>query len=262
MRALFVGDVVGRPGREVLQSGLPRLADRYRPDLIIVNGENAAGGVGITPPTYRELRKSGADVVTGGNHSWDKREIIAALEDLPVLLRPENYPEGSPGRGSCVVTARDGTRVGVLNLQGRVFLDPIDDPFRAADRVLRERAADADVFVVDFHAEATSEKIAMGRHLDGRVAAVLGTHTHVTTADECILPGGTAYITDVGMTGPHESVIGVRIEDALERFRTQRPVRYGVAEGDRRISAVVVDVDPETGRARSIERVRYREDAT
>jgi metallophosphoesterase (TIGR00282 family) len=258
VRLLFVGDVVGRPGREVLARGLPRLRARHRPDLVVVNGENAAGGIGLTPATAKEIRKAGADVLTGGNHSWDKREIVPYLADHPEVLRPANFPEGTPGSGVHVLEAVPGVPVAVLNLQGRVFLDAIDDPFRCADVHLATLSARGTrLVVVDFHAEATSEKIAMGRHLDGRVAAVLGTHTPVPTADETILPGGTAYITDVGMTGPYDSVIGVRTEQALERFRTQRPVRYSVADGDPRIAAVLVDADPETGRATAIERIAW-----
>ena len=255
MRILFVGDVVGRPGREIVRDRLRQLASERAADIVIVNGENAAGGVGITPATAKELFRAGADVLTGGNHSWDKREIVPYIEECPTLLRPANFPEGTPGGGVCVVNARDDTRVGVINLQGRVFLQTIDDPFAVVDRVLEGLAGQADVVLVDFHAEATSEKVAMGWYLDGRVTAVVGTHTHVPTADARVLPGGTAYITDVGMTGPYDGVIGVRKEAVLERFRTQRPVRYSVSEGDVRLAGVLVDCDPSTGRARSIERV-------
>lgn len=254
---LFVGDVVGRPGREVLARGLPRLRRRFEPDLVVVNGENAAGGIGLTPATVKEIVKAGADVVTGGNHSWDKREIVPYLADHPEVLRPANFPEGTPGSGLHVAETAAATPVAVLNLQGRVFLDAIDDPFRCADRVLATIGDRARVVLVDFHAEATSEKIAMGRYLDGRVTAVVGTHTHVTTADETVLPGGTAYISDVGMTGPYDSVIGVRTEQALERFLTQRPVRYSVADGDPRIAAVLVEADAASGRATRIERIAW-----
>lgn len=255
MRLLFVGDVVGRPGREVVRAKLRPLVSELRADLVVVNGENAAGGVGITPATAKELFRAGADVLTGGNHSWDKREIVPYIDECPTLLRPANFPEGTPGRGVCVVATQDGTRVGVVNLQGRVFLQNLDDPFVAVDRVLAGLVGQVDVVVVDFHAEATSEKIAMGWYLDGRVAAVVGTHTHVPTADARVLPGGTAYITDVGMTGPYDGVIGVRKEEVLERFRTQLPARYSVATGDVRLAGVLVDCDPTTGAAHSIERI-------
>jgi len=254
MRILFVGDVVGRPGREILARRLRRLRARQRADLVIVNAENAAGGIGLTPQTAREIFAAGADVLTGGNHSWDKREIFPFLDERPDVLRPANFPEGTPGRGVHVAATAGGRSVAVVNLQGRVFLDPIEDPFRAADRILADLDGGPRVVVVDFHAEATSEKIAMGWYLDGRATAVLGTHTHVPTADARVLPGGTAYVTDVGMTGPYDSVIGVRKEQAIERFLSQRPVRYSVAEDDVRIAAVVVEADPATGRAVSIER--------
>jgi metallophosphoesterase (TIGR00282 family) len=258
MRLLFVGDVVGRPGREIVRDRLRTLASELRADLVVVNAENAAGGVGITPATAKELFRAGADVLTGGNHSWDKREILPFIEECPTLLRPANFPEGTPGRGACIVTTTGGVRVGIVNIQGRVFLHNLDDPFAVVNRVLDGLAGQVEVILVDFHAEATSEKIAMGWHLDGRVAAVVGTHTHVPTADSRVLPGGTAYITDVGMTGPYDGVIGVRKEEVLERFMTQRPVRYSVAEGDVRLAGVVVDCDPSTGFARSIERVEVR----
>ncbi len=259
MRVLFVGDVVGRVGRRILAEGLAALRPRLDPDLVIVNGENAAGGVGLTEETADEILAAGCDIVTGGNHTWDKGEVLRVLESRPRVLRPANYPPGAPGRGSTVVEARGGVPVAVVNLLGRVFMDPVDDPFRAADVLVAEAREGARVVVVDFHAEATSEKIAMGWYLDGRVSAVVGTHTHVATADERVLPGGTAYITDVGMTGPHDSVIGVEKRDVLERFLTQRPTRFTTASGDPRLSAVLVDVDAETGTALDIRRVRYPE---
>src|SRR5262245_42085332 len=233
MRVLFVGDVVGAPGRRVLRAGLKRLKVEHAPDLVIANGENVAGGSGLTPVTVDEMLRAGCDVITSGNHVWDKKEIVPYLERHDRVLRPLNYPAPTPGNGACVVTARDGTRVCVLNLMGRVFMPALDDPFRIADAFLRELPDPRpQVIVVDFHAEATSEKVALGWYLDGRVTAVIGTHTHVATADERVLPRGTAYITDVGMTGPFDSVIGVVKEDVLERFLSQRPRRFRTAEKD------------------------------
>jgi 2',3'-cyclic-nucleotide 2'-phosphodiesterase len=258
VRLLFVGDVVGAPGRRILAARLKSLRRDRGAHAVIVNGENAAGGAGLTTPTAAEIFSAGADVITTGNHVWDKRDVGALLERDPRVLRPANYPDGAPGRGMIVLDL-EGVRVAVINLMGRVFMPLVDDPFRAADRLLAELAGSAPVVLVDFHAEATSEKIAFAWHLDGRVSAVLGTHTHVTTADARVLPGGTAAISDVGMTGPHDSVIGVRKEQALERFRTQRPVAYETADGDVRLAAVVVTVDPRSGRAVGIESLELRE---
>ena len=259
MELLFVGDVVGQAGRRWLKRGLRELSAERRPDLIVVNGENSAGGHGITPSTARELFRAGADVITTGNHIWDRKEIHGMLEQEERLLRPANYPEPAPGGGVCMVEARDGTRVGVVNLMGRVFMAQLDDPFRMVDEILEELRPQTDAIVIDFHAETTSEKIAFGWHVDGRASAVLGTHTHVPTADARVLPGGTAYITDVGMTGPYDSVIGMEKEQALERFLTQRPVRFSPAEGDVRLAGVRVEISPQDGRALSIERVERAE---
>ncbi len=259
MRILFVGDVVGSPGRRILKSALPRLVTEHRPDLVIVNGENSAAGNGLTPETADEIFRCGCDVVTSGNHVWDRREILPYLERNERLLRPANYPEGSPGGGVCLLEGRDGTPCAVINLMGRVFLSTLDDPFRAADDILREIGDRARVVIVDFHAEATSEKVAFGWHLDGRVTAVLGTHTHVATADERVLPGGTAVITDVGMTGPYDSVIGVEKSQVLERFLTHRPVRFTPATGDARLAGVLIEASPATGRAEWIRRIEVRE---
>jgi len=258
MKILFVGDVVGAPGRRILRARLPALKRETGTDLTIVNGENAAGGAGLTVATADEIFGAGADVVTTGNHVWDKREIVGLIERDPRILRPANYPEGSPGAGVAVVTA-GGVRVAVVNLMGRVFMPLVDDPFRAADRIVLGLKTEAQVVVIDFHAEATSEKMAFAWHLDGRVAAVLGTHTHVATADERVLPGGTAFITDVGMTGPFDSVIGVKKEQAIERFRTSRPIPYETADGDARLNAVRLTVDPASGRATSIARIELAE---
>ena len=260
MRILFVGDIHGKPGRRILRDRLPRLRQAHDLALVIVNGENSAGGAGINAETAQELFTAGADAITGGNHTWQLREAYELLDSDPRLLRPLNYPPGAPGRGATVVTGRTGTPVGIINLQGRVFMQQLDDPFRAAREEcerLRERAP---VIVVDMHAEATSEKIALGWYLDGRCSAVIGTHTHVQTADERVLPQGTAYITDVGMTGPRDGVIGMDREGILERFLTQMPVRFEVASGPAQLNAVIVDVDESTGRARSITRVREVEE--
>lgn len=259
MNVLVIGDIHGKPGRRILRAAVPRLRKESGAALVIANGENAAGGAGITADVIREIFDAGVDVITGGNHTWHNREAYETLDAEPRLLRPANYPPGAPGHGSTVI-AVDGTAVGVLNLQGRIFMQTIDDPFRAAraeaDR-LRERAP---VVIVDFHAEATSEKIALGWYLDGRVSAVIGTHTHVQTADERVLPGGTAYISDVGMTGPRDGVIGMAKDDIIERFLTQLPVRFTVASGPAQLNAVALDVDEETGRARAIRRIREFEE--
>jgi metallophosphoesterase (TIGR00282 family) len=255
MRILFVGDVHGRPGRRILAARLPVLRRQHQADLVVANGENAAGGSGITAAVAAELFAVGVDVITGGNHTWQIRDAYELLDSDPRILRPANYPPGVPGRGSALVSTRAGVAVGVVNVMGRVFMGELDDPFRTAraecDR-LRDRTP---IIVVDFHAEATSEKQALAWYLDGSVSAVLGTHTHVQTADERILPGGTAYITDVGMTGPRDGIIGMDRARILERFLTQLPVRFEVAGGPAQLNAVVVDVDEATGRAREIRRV-------
>jgi metallophosphoesterase (TIGR00282 family) len=258
MRVLFVGDVVGAAGRRILRGRLKGLKREIGADLTLVNGENAAGGAGLTAATSEEIFAAGADVVTTGNHVWDKREIAGLLAREPRILRPDNYPEGSPGAGVFVATAA-GARVAVVNLMGRVFMPLVDDPFRAADRIVDGMRGSVQAVIVDFHAEATSEKMAFAWYLDGRVSAVLGTHTHVATADARILPGGTAFMTDVGMTGPFDSVIGVKKEQAIERFRTSRPIPYETAEGDVRLAAVRVDIDIATGRATAIERIELCE---
>jgi hypothetical protein len=255
VRILFVGDVVGRPGRRVLKKLLPHLRRELLPDLVIANGENCAGGIGMTPNTVQELFGAGCDVVTGGNHTWDRKEIVPLLDRSDRILRPANYPEPAPGRGVALVRAADGTEVAVLNLMGRVFMGALEDPFRTADRILQSLGGRPPVVVVDFHAEATSEKMALGWYLDGRVSAIVGTHTHVPTADERVSKAGTAYITDVGMTGPYDSVIGVEKADVLARFLTQRPCRFSTAKGDVRLSAVLLEIRPQDGRAERIERL-------
>lgn len=255
MNILFIGDVVGRPGREALRARLPKLVQQYQVDFVIANAENSAGGLGVTPETAREMLACGVDVLTTGNHVWKHREFIEYAQGEARLLRPANYPSGAPGRGAGVFATPSGAQIGVLNLVGRVFMDPLDCPFRAALAEVEALRGKTRVIVVDFHAEATSEKVALGWHLCGRVSAVIGTHTHVQTADERLLPPGTAYITDAGMTGPRDSVIGIRRELVIERFLTSRPTRFGVAAGPVVLCAVVVAVDEETGMACSIQRV-------
>ncbi|MFN2431530.1 MAG: TIGR00282 family metallophosphoesterase [Gemmatimonadota bacterium] len=252
MNLLFVADVVGKSGRTALAAGLARLRGERAIDFTIVNCENAAGGFGVTAEIAQGFFDLGADVLTSGNHVWDKREVYEYLEREPRLLRPANYPSGNPGRGWTVRPAA-GLRLAILNLQGRVFMASIDCPFRRADQLLREQAGQYDLVFVDFHAEATAEKVAFGWYVDGRVTAVVGTHTHVQTADARILPGGTAYITDAGMTGPLDGVIGVKKELAIERFLRQTPNRFEVAGDDLRCMGVIVEVDEESRRARRIE---------
>ena len=252
---LFIGDIVGSPGRQALVRELHRLVDHYRVDLVVANGENSAGGFGITEETAKELFSLGIDVLTSGNHIWDKRDSFSFIGREERLVRPANYPPGTVGRGATVVRTAGGVPVGILNLEGRVFMNNLDCPFRVADQEIERLRESTPLIFVDFHAEATSEKIALGWHLDGKVSAVVGTHPHVQTADERILPGGTAYITDAGMTGSFDSVIGVRKELALERFVTQMPVRFEVAKKDVRLNGVVIGVDPVSGRALSIERI-------
>ncbi len=258
MRIAFFGDVVGRPGRRALAMAL-RVLRRSEPiDFVVANGENAAGGKGIDPGSAEELQDAGVDVVTTGNHVWQHRDIVPYLAENERVLRPLNFPPGAPGAGWVVRAARDGTPVAVMNLIGRVFMGPADCPFRAADAVLPQIRATTSVIVVDMHGEATSEKVGMGRYLDGRVTAVLGSHTHVQTADEAVLPGGTAVLCDAGMCGPEHSILGVRSDRVLERFVRQMPVRFEVASGPVLVHGALVDVDAATGRATAIRRVRER----
>jgi 2',3'-cyclic-nucleotide 2'-phosphodiesterase len=257
MRILFIGDIVGRPGRELVRRGLAGIVDQHRIDIVIANAENAAAGFGITREIGDQLLDYGVDVMTSGNHIWDKREAIDYIGAESRLLRPANYPAGVPGNGSYLARTRDGQSVGVINLMGRVFMLNIDDPFACALRQIDAMRQRTRVIFVDFHAEATSEKIAMGWHLDGKVTALVGTHTHVQTADERILPKGTAYLTDVGMTGPHDSVIGVEIDAALGRFLNAMPTRFETATANPRLNAVVVQADEQTGLATDIERLSY-----
>jgi metallophosphoesterase (TIGR00282 family) len=258
VKVLFVGDIIGSPGRLALSRYLPELKARGEVDCCIVNGENAAGGFGLTREVSTELFDLGVDVITGGNHLWDKREIHDFISLEPRIVRPANYPEGTPGAGSALIEVPNGKRLAVLNLLGRVFMPAVDCPFRTADALLPGLRRVTPLVVVDVHAEATSEKVAMGWYLDGRVSAVVGTHTHVQTADERVLPRGTAYMTDVGMTGPHDSVIGVRRDVAIKRFLTQLPIRFQTAKGDPRLCAALVDIDDDNGRAVSIKRIQRR----
>ena len=267
MRVLFIGDIVGSPGREIVRERLADLVSQKEIDLVIANGENSASGFGITPRIVEELLSCGVEVISGGNHSWDRREIMEFMPHEARLLRPANFPDGNPGSGMYLGTAKNGVKYAVINLQGRVFLPAIDDPFRKVDELLASLLADVAFVLVDVHAETTSEKIAMGWYLDGRATAVVGTHTHVTTADERVLPEGTAFITDVGMTGPHAGVIGMDRGAIIKKFLDGLPTRFEVAQGDVQLNAVLIETDDEGQRnnagrlkARSIERLRLRID--
>jgi 2',3'-cyclic-nucleotide 2'-phosphodiesterase len=253
MRVLFVGDIVGSPGRDGLARLMPVLRERHRPDLVIANGENSAGGLGITEKTAREIFDVGVDVITSGNHVYRHRDVYEYLDRAARVIRPANYRTSNPGRGHTIVEA-GGSRVCVINLSGTVYLDAARSPFDESDALLERLSGEADVFVVDFHAEVTSEKVAMGWHLDGRVAAVLGTHTHVPTADARVLPGGTAFVADVGMTGSRAGVIGARREEVLQAFRTQMPIRFKTADEDVWVMGAAVEVGDD-GLARSIDQV-------
>ncbi len=255
VKVLFISDIVGKPGRQAVSMQLHRIIDRYAVDLVVANGENAAGGFGLTEDTAKELFNQGIQVITSGNHIWDKRESYDYINREPNIVRPANYPDGAPGHGSTIVTTPGGMKVAVLNLEGRVFMNNLECPFRKADAEISKLMEITPVIIVDFHAEATSEKLAMGWYLDGRASAVIGTHTHVQTADERILPGGTAYISDAGMTGGFDSVIGIKKELAVEKFLTQLPVRFEVAKRDIRMNAVVVGIEEISGKAVGIERL-------
>jgi len=255
MRILFVGDIFGKPGREIARRAIPALVARDGVDFVIANVENSASGFGVTGDIADAILGYGVDVMTTGNHVWDKKEVLEYIPRQAKLLRPGNFPPGTPGRGSYIGRTRTGEPVGVLNLMGRIFMSPLDDPFALALKEIEQMRAKARVIFVDFHAEATSEKKAMGWHLDGRVTAVAGTHTHVQTADERLLPKGTAYITDAGMTGPHDSIIGVTVDAALSRFVSGMPSKFEAASGGARLNAVIVTADPATGKATAIDRV-------
>ncbi len=259
MRILVVGDVVGSPGRDAVKALVPILRARHKVDFVIANCENIAGGAGVTPKTAQELLSApGVDMLTSGQHIWRYREIGPFMDQEPRLLRPANYPAMTPGFGAYVYTAKNGTAVGVLNLLGRVFMgvDALDDPFRIGMQRIEEMRKKTPVIIVDMHGEATSEKVVMGWYLDGHVSAVVGTHTHIQTADERILPKGTAYLTDLGMTGPYDSVIGREIEPVMERFLTGMPSRFDVARGNVKLCGAIVDVDEKSGKALKIERVQ------
>jgi metallophosphoesterase (TIGR00282 family) len=256
VRILFIGDIVGKAGRRAVATLLEGLVEREGIDFTIANGENAAGGIGITPAISREILERGVNVITSGNHIWAKKEIIPFLDGEERILRPANYPDGAPGTGSRIFTTWRGEKIGVMNLEGRVFMKSLDCPFAAADKELMELKKEVDCTIVDFHAEATSEKMALGWFLDGKASAVLGTHTHVQTSDERILPGGTAYITDVGMTGPIASVIGIRQTVAIQRFLTQMPRKFDVASRDIELQGVILEVNPNNGKSESIRRLK------
>jgi 2',3'-cyclic-nucleotide 2'-phosphodiesterase len=255
MRILFIGDIFGKPGREIARRAVPALVERESLDFVIANVENSAAGFGVTGDIAETILGYGVDAMTTGNHVWDKKEILDYIPRQPKLLRPANFPAGVPGRGSYLGRTRTGEPIGVVNVMGRIFMQPLDDPFAIVRREIDALRAKARVIIVDFHAEATSEKVAMGWHLDGRATAVFGTHTHVQTADDRLLPNGTAYITDAGMTGPHDSIIGVTTEVALGRFLTSMPAKFESATGPGRLNAVIVTADQATGRATAIERL-------
>ena len=256
MKILFIGDVVGKPGRDAVAALVPKLRRERELDLVIANGENSAHGAGLTSATVKALLDAGVDVITAGDHTWDQKGFESEIDGLPQVIRPLNFPPSTPGRGSTVVNAGDKTAVGVINLIGRVFLPNNDCPFRAARAEVTKLRRQTNVIIVDLHGEATSEKIAMGRYLDGQVSAVFGTHTHVQTSDEQILPKGTAYISDAGMCGPHDSVLGRDVDAVFKRFLTQMPQRMEVATGKIELCGVIVDVDEDSGQARAIERLR------
>jgi metallophosphoesterase (TIGR00282 family) len=256
MRILFIGDIVGKAGRQAIQRVLEKVIADHQIEFTIANGENAAGGMGITPPIAIEMMNQGVNVLTSGNHIWAKKEIVPFLSEESRLLRPSNYPPRVPGRGAGIFHTADGQKVGVLNLEGRVFMRHLDCPFRVAEKEVDTLSRETNIILVDFHAEATSEKMAMGWFLNGKVSAVLGTHTHVQTSDERILDEGTAYITDVGMTGPLDSVIGIRKQIALERLLTQIPWKFDVATEEVELQGVVIEVDSNTGKSKDIKRIR------
>ena len=259
MRILICGDVVGRSGRTVVTEHIPKLRDRYAIDFVIVNGENAAGGFGITPKICNEFFDAGADAITTGNHVWDQKDIIPHFDEEPRILRPANFPKGTPGKGAAKFTDARGRKVVILHLMARLFMDPLDDPFAAAEEMLNtwRLGANADAIVLDFHGEASSEKMAMGHFLDGRVSVVVGTHTHVPTADAQVFPGGTGYMTDIGMCGDYDSVIGIKKETSVERFVRKMPtVRMEAAQGEATLCAVMIDTDDATGLATDIRPIR------
>lgn len=255
LKILFIGDIVGKPGRKILKSLLNEIINEEETDLVIANGENSAGGFGITYDVSQEILSAGVDLITLGNHTWDNREISRVLDEEPRVVRPANYPEGTPGQGYYIIETTKGVLVGVVNLLGQVFLEPLRCPFRVADEVINKIKKKTNVVIIDIHAETTSEKMALGWYLDGRVTAVFGTHTHIPTADERILPKGTGYITDVGMTGPLNSVLGINPEIVITKFLTKRPVRFEVASGPIKLDGVIIEVN-EYGLTTSIKRIQ------
>jgi len=257
VKILFIADIVGKPGREVVKNILPRVRKEKDIQFVIANCENAAGGFGLTPRIYREILSAGVDIVTMGNHVWARREISEIIEEENIL-RPANFPPEVPGKGWAVIQAKDGVKVGVVNLMGRVFMSNLECPFRTADRIIGEISKNTKIIIVDMHAEITSEKVAMGWYLDGKVSAVIGTHTHIPTADERVLPQGTAYITDLGMTGPLDSVIGIKKEIILKKYLTQVPIRFEVATDDLVFAGAEIEIDEKTGKAKSIARIVER----
>ncbi|MEW6570138.1 MAG: TIGR00282 family metallophosphoesterase [Nitrospirota bacterium] len=256
MKVLFVGDIVGKIGRSTTKALLPTIVNRYKVDLVIANGENVAGGFGLTEKTVSEVFNSGVHIITTGNHVWDKKEFVPLISKLDRVIRPLNYPPGVPGFGSILYTLPNGEKVGIINISGRVFMPCIDCPFRAGRDEVEKLRESTKTIIIDFHAEATSEKIAFGYFMDGMVSAVIGTHTHVQTADEKILPGGTAYITDVGMTGPCDSIIGIEKEQIIQRFLTSMPVRFEPAKGNGCFAGVVIEIDEKTGKSTGIQRLQ------
>lgn len=257
LKILFLGDIVGQSGRQALSTHLPELKQNAGLDLVIANGENAAHGFGLTPSIANEIFSLGVDVITGGNHTWDKKEIHQAIQANPQkIIRPANYPSGTAGRGSTVVYGKSGHKIGVINLMGRVFMDPLDCPFRALESELESIRRETNIVLVDLHAEVTSEKAAMAWFADGRISALVGTHTHVQTADERIFPKGTGFLTDAGMNGPHDSIIGMKKEMIIERFLKKTPVRMEVAEGPAVFQGAIFTIDSDDGKCKTIERIR------
>jgi 2',3'-cyclic-nucleotide 2'-phosphodiesterase len=256
MKVLFIGDIVGKTGRNAVKALLPSVVNKYKVDFVIANGENAAGGFGITDKIADELFGYGVHVITTGNHVWDKKEFIPQISKIDRVLRPMNYPPGVPGYGSLLYPTNNGKKIAIINLSGRVFMSNIDCPFRTGKEEVEKLLEHTNIIIIDFHAEATSEKIAFSYYMDGRVSAIIGTHTHVQTADEKILPGGSAFITDVGMTGPAHSVIGIEIDQIIQRFLTNIPMRFETAKGEGIFSAVIVEINEETGKATAIQRLQ------
>lgn len=251
---MFIGDVYGSPGRSILEQYLPTLREKYKPQIIIVNGENSAGGRGITEKIYKKFLSLGIHAITMGNHTWDQKEIFEFIEDANCLVRPANYPKNNPGKGIVYINY-NGREIAVINLQGRTYLPAIDDPFTMADELIKEAQKRTNIIFLDFHAEATSEKLALGWYVDGRISAMVGTHTHVQTADERILPKGTGYITDAGMTGPYNGIIGVEKDIIIQRFKTGLPARFEVAKGAKQLNGVIFKINLDTGKTESIERI-------